>query len=260
MTFPSGGPGYPQQGGGAQPNPQAPNTGGFPQQQPPQQQQSAPVTGVGTLSIATLLALAVTVLGLVNYFIGYSDEAAPADDVLRFLLIGGLLSALHVLPKGPRVLPFAALINVLAALTAILVVVRVPKEGEVPGIVTVILILGILQMLVSVAALLFEYGVLTLPAAKPQPAYGGGQYGQQQAPFGQQPQQPSQFGQPQQGPNEQSTPFSQPTKYGPPVSSPGSQSTTYAPQQGQFYQQPSTESGQQQQQPGTPPGGFGQQS
>ena len=240
MTFPSGGPGYPQQGGGPRPNPQAPGTGGFPQQQPP----------AATLSVANLtvlLALGVTLLGLVNYFIGFSADAAGADSPIMFLLVGGLLAALRVLPKGPRVLPFAALLSVLGALESILVVVRVPSGGEVPGVVTVILILGILQMLVAVATLLFDQGVLKLPTGQPQP------------PYGQPYPQPGPFGQPQQGPEKQGP---QGTQFVPPVTP---QSTVYAPQHGQFYQphqQP--ESGSQQQQqpgtPGTPPSGFGKQS
>jgi len=240
MTFPSGGPGYPQQGGGPQPNPQAPGTGGFPQQQAP-----GATLSVGNLTV--LMALGVTLLGLVNYFIGFSEETAGADMAILLLLAGGLLAALRVLPKGPKVLPFAALLSVLGALEGILVVVRVPSEGEVPGVVTVILILGILQMLVAVATLLFDQGVLKLPVSRPQPQYG------QPPVYGQ----PPQYGQPQQGPEKQGP---QGTQVVPPVAP---QSTVYAPQQGQFYQPQQPESGGQQQQPGnpgTPPGGFGNKS
>jgi hypothetical protein len=248
MTYPSSGPGYPHQGG--------------PQQQPQTQHQSLSVG-----SLAVILALAVTVLGLVNYFIGFSDEAAAAGSAIQFLLVGGLLAALRVLPNGPKVLPFAVLFSVLGALSALLTVVR---NDEVPGVITVILILGILQMLVAVAALLFDYDVLKIPAGKPQGPYGQ-QFGQQGAPgqfggqgqFGQQGQ-PGQPGQPgQQGqPGLQEPPsgaFNQPTQYGPPVTPPPTQQATqYAPQHGQFYQQQqSPESGQQQ---GNPPGGSGKQS
>ncbi|HVW40295.1 MAG TPA: DUF5336 domain-containing protein [Amycolatopsis sp.] len=230
MTFPSGGPGYPQQGGGPQPNPQAPGTGGFPQQ--------PPAATLSAANLTVLLALGVTLLGLVNYFIGFSEEAAGVDTPIMFLLVGGLLAALRVLPRGPRVLPFAALLSVLGALQALVAVVRVPSGGEVPGVVTVILILGILQMLVAIATLLFEHGVLKLPT------------GQQHPPYGQPYPQPGQFGQPQQGPEKQGP---QGTQFVPPVP----QSTVYAPQQGQFYQPQQPESGPQQ--PGTPPGGFGNQ-
>jgi hypothetical protein len=279
MSYPSGGPGYPQQGGGQQPPQSHPGSGAFPQQQPSSQ--------ASPLNLALLLALAVTVLGLVQFFIGFSDEASNAGDEIRFLLVGGLLAALHALPRAPKVLPFAALFSVLGAFGALDLIIGYPTsdgrdgvpEVSVPGIITVVLILGILQMLVAVAALLFEYDILKLPAAKPQQqAAPQGPYSQQfnqpgpQGPFGQQGQQGQQGpgamqvqqfpqgqpGQPaQQG--EQSGPFAQPTQFQPPVTQPPSQqSTTYAPQQGQFFQQqpPPSSSSESGQNPGTPPGGF----
>lgn len=242
MTFPSGGPGYPQQGGGAQPNPQAPGPGGFPYQQ----QQSGP--NLSSINLPMVLTLVVAVLGIVNYFIGFSDEASGSDQALLFLLVGGLLAALSMLPRGPKALPFAVLFSVLGGLYAILSVVRVPSSSDTPGIMTVILILGILQFLVAIAALLFEYNVIKLPVPNKPPAYG--------QPYGQ----PGPYGQPQQGPEKQGGP--QGTQFAPPVAP---QSTVYAPQHGQFYQPQQPESGPQQQQqqppqqPGTPPGGFGQQ-
>ncbi|EME60621.1 DUF5336 domain-containing protein [Amycolatopsis decaplanina] len=274
MSYPSGGPGYPQQGGGQQhPNP---GSGAFPQQQAPSQ--AAP------LNLALLLALAVTVLGLVQFFIGFSDEADAAREVSVFLLVSGLLAALHALPRGPKTLPFAALFSVLGAFGALDLIIGYPTvdggegrpEVSLPGILTVVLILGILQMLVAVAALLFEHDVIKVPAAKPQQQAPQAPYSQQfpqqgpQGPFGQQGQQgpaatqvqpfpgSGQQGQ-QQG--EQSGPFSQPGGFQPPVTQPpGQQATTYAPQQGQFFQQPPSSSSEPGQNPGTPPGGFGQQS
>ncbi|WP_236796757.1 DUF5336 domain-containing protein [Amycolatopsis sp. GM8] len=225
MTFPTGGPGYPQQGGGAQPNPQAPASGAIPR--PPQH--GGP--NLSSLNLPTVLTLVIAVLGIVNYFIGFSEEASGSDQALLFLLVGGLLAGLSLLPRGPRVRPFAVLFSVLGGLYAILSVVRVPSNSDTPGIMTVILILGILQLLVAVAALLFEYNVLKLPT--PRPAY---------PPYGQ----PGPYGQPQQGPEKQGP---QGTQYVAP------QSTVYAPQHGQFYQ-PQHEAGPQQ--PGTPPGGSGQ--
>ncbi|WP_326568199.1 DUF5336 domain-containing protein [Amycolatopsis rhabdoformis] len=234
MTFPSGGPGYPQQGGGQQQPPQGPPpSGGFPQQQP---QQGPPASAGPVLpqNLPLVLALVVTVLGVVQYFIGFSDEAGDVGQETIFLLTGGLLAAMHALPKAPRVLPFAALFSVVGALGALDTTVA---ERSTPGIVTVVLILGIVQMLVAVAALLMEYGVLKPPAPKPSVPHYQQQYGQFQPPQqqpGQYPQQPQQPG---------ATP-------------PGQQATTYAPQQGQFFQQPQGEQGKP---PGTPPGGFGQQ-
>ncbi|WP_115944978.1 DUF5336 domain-containing protein [Amycolatopsis thermalba] len=240
MTFPSGGPGYPQQGGGGQP----PGTGGFPQQQPPAPQ-SGPSLSPANLSM--ILTLFIALLGLVNYFIGFSEEAQGADQPVLFLLVGGLLAGLAVLPKAPRTLPFAVLFSVLGALTAILVVVHIPEQAETPGIYTVILILGILQMLVAIAALLFDAGVLKMPQPQ-QPQYG--------QPYGQ-PGQFGQPGQPGQGHGEQKAGPSG-TQYGPPVTPPQQQSTVYAPQQGQFYNPAAKPEGQQGQHPGTPHGGSPQ--
>ncbi|NBH12542.1 DUF5336 domain-containing protein [Amycolatopsis sp. SID8362] len=258
MTFPSGGPGYPQQGGGQQP-PGPPPTGGF-----PQQQHSAPApSGSGPAglpqNLPLLLALVVAVFGLVQYFLGFSDNA-DVGLATNFLLVAGLLAGLHALPKGPKTLPFVALFSVLGALDALDSLVALPTT---PGIVTVILILAILQMAVAVGALLIEHDVIKPPSPKPAaPSYGGQQqYGQpgQQQQYGQPGQQ---FGQPGHGPGpvaqtgEPSAPFSQPGQYGSPnppstTPPPGQQATTYAPQQGSFFQQPPSDN------PGTPPGGFG---
>ncbi|HWD06653.1 MAG TPA: DUF5336 domain-containing protein [Amycolatopsis sp.] len=244
MTFPSGGPGYPQQGGGQQQPPQGPPpSGGFPQPQP---QQGPPSAGAPALpqNLPLVLALVVTVLGVVQYFLGFSDEANDVGQETIFLLAGGLLSALHALPKAPKVLPFAALLSVIGAAGALDTVVA---EQSTPGIVTVVLILAIVQALVSVAALLMEYDVLKPPAPKPAvPQYQPTQYGQA-GPFPQAAQ-----------PGEPSAPFPQPGQYQQPgATPPGQQATTYAPQQGQFFQQPQSEPGKN---PGTPPGGFGQPS
>jgi hypothetical protein len=257
MTFPSGGPGYPQQGGGQQP-PGPPPTGGFPQQQqhqPPHSHQAPSGPANLTQNLPLLLALVVAVFGLVQYFLGFSDNASVGS-ATTFFLVAALLAGLHALPKGPRTLPFAALFSVLGALEALDSLVALPSA---PGIVVVILILGILQMLGAVAAVLFDYDIVKSPAPKAAAPSYGGQYGQQQ--YGQQG--GPQFGQQQPGPGasagEPSAPFSQPGQYGSPnppstTPPPGQQATTYAPMQGQFFQQPPSDN------PGTPPGGFGKSS
>lgn len=233
MSFPSGGPGYPQQGGGAQPHSPAPGTGGFPQQQ---HSSGAPLSGI---NLSVLLGLGVTLLSLVNYFISFSDEASPADGAVTYLLIGGLLAALRVLPRVPRVLPFVALASVFGALEAIVAVARIPS-GAGSGAVTVILILGILQMLLAVATLLLDQGVVKLPAQQQHQPYG--------QPYGQ-------FSQPPQGPGEQQG--GQGATQFVPKAPPQPQSTVYAPQHGQFYQPPQQpDTGPQQQQ--SPGGGTPQ--
>lgn len=263
MTFPSGGPGYPQQGGGQQPP--GPPSSGFPAQQPPHSHQAPSGGGAAGLpqNLPLLLALVVAVFAVVQYFLGFSDTGNVGLGGV-FLLGGGLLAAMHALPKGPKTLPFAALFSVLGALEVLDSLIGMQTS---PGIVTVILILGILQMIVAVGALLIEHDVIKPPAPKPTAPSYGGQYGQPGQPGQQQQQQygqpgQQQFGQPGHGPGpggqagEQPTPFSQPGQYGSPnppstTPPPGQQATTYAPQQGQFFQQPPSEN------PGTPPGGFG---
>jgi hypothetical protein len=257
MTFPSGGPGYPQQGGGQQP-PGPPPAGGFQQQHQPPHSHQAP-SGIAGLpqNLPLLLALIVAVLGLVQYFLGFSDNADLGLGS-TFLLGGGLLAGMHALPKGPRTLPFAALFSVLGTLEVLDALVSLQTT---PGIVIVVLILAILQMLGAVGALLIEYDVVKPPAPKAAAPSYGGQFGQQ----GGQQQYGQQFGQQGHGPGpvastgEPSAPFSQPGQYGSPnppstTPPPGPQATTYAPMQGQFFQQPPSDN------PGTPPGGFGKSS
>jgi hypothetical protein len=188
------------------------------------QQHTNPLAGV---SLPVLLSLAVTLLGLVAYFCGFSDEASGAEMQIVILLVAGLLAAFRALPDGPKFLPVAAVLSVAGALWLLDAVIGIQSGAKTPGIVVVLLIMGILQMLVAVAALLFDYGVLKLPPPSqpvPMGQYGPppGQFPQQQPP----PQQPGQYG------------------------SPGAQ-TQYQPQPGQFPPpgQP----------PGTPPGGYPQQ-
>lgn len=211
MTYPSGGgPGqFPGQG------PQQP------QHQPPPpaygvpQQQANPLAGV---SLPVLLSLGVTLLGVVAYFCGFSDEATGAETQIVVMLIAGLLAAFRALPDGPKFLPVAAVLSTAGALWELDAVIGIPKGVSTPGILVVVLIMGILQMLVAVAALLFDFGVLKLPP--PQPAYAppAGQYP---------PQQTQQYGSP--GAQTQYQP--QPGQFPPPGQHPGTPPGGY-PQQG----------------------------
>ncbi|MEV6645618.1 DUF5336 domain-containing protein [Amycolatopsis sp. NPDC051371] len=259
MTFPSGGPGYPQQGGGQQPP--GPPSSGFPAQQPPHSHQASSGAANLTQNLPLLLALGVAVFGLVQYFLGFSDKADSGLGTV-FLLGGGLLAGMHALPRGPKTLPFAALFSVLGALEVLDSLIALQTT---PGIFIIVLILALLQMVAAVGALLIEYDVVKPPAPKPAaPSYGGqfGQPGQQQ--YGQPGQQYGQQ-QPGHGPgpvaqtgDPSGAPFSQ-GQYGSPnppstTPPPGQQATTYAPQQGSFFQQPPSDN------PHTPPGGFGKSS
>jgi hypothetical protein len=171
------------------------------------------------MSLPVLLALGVTLLGMVAYFCGFSDEADTAAFDVRLMLLAGLLAAFRALPNAPRYFPVAAAIAVLAGLSMLDTVIGIPEGLDTPGIVVVLLIMGILQMAAAVVALLFDFGVLKVPAPRHT------QYGQYGPPSG---------------------PFPGPGQYPPP-----GQQTTFQPQQGQF--------GQPGQNPGTPPGGYPQQ-
>lgn len=238
MTFPSGG--FPAQGPQSQQPQQGQGTQFLPPAgaQPPQPgpgQHAAPGRA-GSVNPGMILPLAVTVLGLVAYFLSFSETIGfgrgflSFEDPVQFMLLAGLIAAFEVAPRGPKLLPVVALLSVLA----FFILLGFMVEGDGPsGIAVFLFILSILQALVAVAALLADYGVLKMPARRPQqPAYGGpGQYGP-----------PAQFA--QHGPP--SGPFGQPSQFGgapppgqPPASqAPAPQQTQYAPQQGQFLQQP----------------------
>ncbi|VVJ24331.1 antigen 34 kDa [Amycolatopsis camponoti] len=260
MTFPSGGPGYPQQGGGQQPP--GPPSSGFPAQQPPPHSHQAPSGAAGlTQNLPLLLSLGVAVFGIVQYFLGFSDKADTGLGTV-LLLAGGLLAGMYALPRGPKTLPFAALLSVLGALEVLDSLIALQTT---PGIFVIVLILGILQMAAAVGALLIEQDIVKPPTPKPAAPSYGGQYGQAGQPGQQQYGQPGQqqYGQQQPGhgpgpANQTGEPFSQ-GQYGSPnppstTPPPGQQATTYAPQQGSFFQQPPPDN------PGTPPGGFGKSS
>ncbi|HEX5494088.1 MAG TPA: DUF5336 domain-containing protein [Mycobacteriales bacterium] len=221
MSYPSGPGGYPgqpqQQGGPAfgQP-PSRPN----------------PLSGLG---VPGLLTLGVLVLSLASYFCsfggGYGLEVFA-------LLVGGLLAGLALLPKGPATLPFAAVASVVGGLGMLDTVINA-SGGGLPTSVILILVFGLLQAIVSVVALLMEYGMIKLAPrpAVPHPAvhqqahpaaYPAGGYPPQQ-------QQPQQQGQ---GQHQQQ------------------QATTYmggqnVPQSTQFLQHPGQIS-----HPQTPPGEY----
>lgn len=224
MTYPGGAPGgYPGQG----------------PQQPPQGYGPPPPAGGGgpKLALAQILHLVVAGLGLLNLFLGFAPLAretgfygAAFGWVPALLFVGGLLALPAILPGAEKKAGIASVAVVLgAALGFLFTVFAGDFEIEAGGIM--MLIFGLIQAAIAVAAYLFEVGVIKPP----------------------QPQQHGHFGQPG-GYNPPSGQFQQQNPYGQPMQQPGpppgaGQQTTFAPQQGQFGQQP----------PGTPPGGYPQQ-
>lgn len=244
MSFPSGQPGgYP----GQSPQPQV---GYGPGPAP----RSNPLMDLGLPSLVTL---AVMVLGLANYFCSFTSNAASLTLQVMALLGGGLLAGLHVLPKGPRTLPYAALLSTVGGLSVLAAVIQSSGGGtSTPTIAIIILILGLLQFLGSVFALLLEFELIKF-APRPAVPYGTPGTFPQSGPFPQtpqprhgQPQQPQNQSQPTvtvQQPQQQRKPESA-THYvtPPPTSNPAPQSTMFLQQPGQISQQ----------QPQTPPGDY----
>jgi hypothetical protein len=188
--------------------------------------------------VPVILHLVVAALGLINFFVGFADAYDGGDSAFfangsvipALFLLGGLFALPVILPgenRKPGLAPAA--LSVAAMLT--IMFFTFSSDPDVGTGTILMLIFGILQGLVAVAAYLLDEGIVKMPAPNP---YGHGQQPGGMYPpssqFPAPPQQPGQFGQP-----------------GPP---PG-QATTFAPQQGQFGQPP--------QAPGTPPGGYPQQ-
>jgi hypothetical protein len=199
MTYPQGqpqqpqGPPFPAQAQQGQAHP------GTQQFHPMAPKRPSPLARFG---VEKLLPLAVLVLALVSYFVSFGAGGASVEVYL--LLAGGLLAAMSVAPKAEAgVLGVGAVLSVLGGLGMLAAIVRTGS-----GAVTAILILvfGVLQLLVALAAYLISVGLLTLPPANSpappqQPGWGpypggqpqGGQpYANQQTVMTQQPPMPQQ--------------------------------------------------------------------
>ncbi|MFD4180110.1 DUF5336 domain-containing protein [Rhodococcus sp. NPDC058514] len=213
---------------------------------------SEPPSGLGSKGLPYLLTLAVLALALINFLLGFapfakvttfgdetltqsSFEAGYPILALAFLLFGGLLAGLSLLPGQPYkgAAAAASLVGFLVALFFMFSL----SEGvslAVGGVTG--LILAFVQAVLAVAVLLFSVGLLKPPAPKPV-GYAQQGYGQQPQAYGQQPQG---YGQPQ-APGQQGYGQPQPG-YGQPQA-PGQQG--YGQPQPGYGQQPY-------------PGGYGQ--
>lgn len=209
MSYPNGPSGPP---GGYGPPPQ--QGGGSVFGQPP----AAP-NPLSRLSMPSLLTLLVFVLGLVAYFCSFGGGGGLEVDLL---LAGGLLAGLALLPKAPATLPFATVLSVVGGLGVLDVVIGASNVGLSTAVI-LILVVGLLQAIVSVVALLLDYGAIKLaprPAVPHAANYpGGGGYG---PPPGPQPGPPPG---PHQSPGPQGTQYMTP------------QSTTFLQHPGQLHGQ-----------------------
>lgn len=242
MSFPSGGPG----------------TGGFPGQGPQQPQQQfpgppPPAGGGGmTISLPQILFLATAGLGLVNLFLGFAEFSGPGfyEGVATAWLpmmffLSGLAALPTILPGEHKAGPWPALLA-LGVLLPFLFITFASEASYGAGAI-MILIFGIIQTLVAVAAYLLDENIIKPPQPSPQ----SGPYGQPG--FG--PQGPQSGAFPQAGQQGQAGQPMQPAQPPQPVN-PHQQPTAYASQQGQFFQpHESSQQGQsgQQGQPGQGP-------
>lgn len=214
MNYPSGG--FPAQG------PQQPQPTGqyFPQQQPAKQ--GLPFK----LDLDLILWLVIAFLGLLILFLSFLSLGGGASFyelrvgwVPGLYFLAGLTALLGVLPGDGKPHLWPAMISVTATFTFLFSVFEAAGSLGTGGVM--IMIFGIIQTLVAIAAYLFVQKIIKLPA--PRPAYQQGGYGQQ----GWGPQQQG-FGQPGQQPGGQQPGGQQQAQ----------QPTAYTGHQGQFTQQP----------------------
>lgn len=205
MTYPPN-PGYPApQPSGGYPGPTAPS---YP---------AAPAGPAAPSKVPTYLLAAVALLGLGAYLAGFGPLFSIKSDIGPFggaqftasgltywtvaSLLAALLAAVGLLPKSKAYTPIVAVTAVLGLLLVIGQMIHRPTGFSVGWGLWLVLLMTIFQAAAAVAALLFEAGVLTPPAPRPNYApYGpppGGYYGQpggQPYPGQQQSGYPQQYG------------------------------------------------------------------
>lgn len=287
MSYPTGGSGYntPQP---SAPSSQSPATGGA--------TSGSSATGSDAKGLPFFLVVGVAALGVINFLLGFLPflgskpidiggrrvsgaetanffEVASGTPLLSLLLLGGLLAGLSLLPKQNWI-GAAAAASTAGFIGLLFQSFNFGEGSELKAGAYVLLVLAFAQAAVSIAAALFDAGILKAPAPRPATApsgFGQGGYGQQQPSYGQGQQSYGQ-GQPgygagpygQAGYGAQAAPpqfpsqAGQPSPYGQQQSQPGYGQA----QQGQSYGQPQSPYGQSQQttaygasqQPGSPYG------
>src|SRR3981081_4344409 len=129
----------------------------------PPQQPGMPGQPSAGVNLGLILPLAVTVLGLISYFCGFSQEVSGqgATLLLEYLLAGAVLAGASVLPKaGKGIMVAATVLSVVPALALLQAVISSP--GSVPSILIVVLIAALLQAGAAIAALLFDAEIIKL--------------------------------------------------------------------------------------------------
>ncbi|QCQ90055.1 DUF5336 domain-containing protein [Rhodococcus sp. SGAir0479] len=163
-----------------------------------------------TRGLAFYLGLGVLALGIVNFLLGFAPYLENSTNVgfgfsftqdafesggalpLAFLLTGGLLAGISLLPKQYHAAP-AAVASVVGFLVSFVFMLSLPGVGSLAGGGIAILVLSFVQAALAVAVFLFGAGLVKMPQGRPYrshahpAAYGHPQgYAQQQGYGGQQ--------------------------------------------------------------------------
>ncbi|OWM00603.1 hypothetical protein B7435_18570 [Mycolicibacterium peregrinum] len=250
MTYPPSNPGYPP------PNPQSGSqfdaTQQFAKAVPtpaPAAPAAAPAAAQpGENKLPEILLAVVAIAGLLIYFVSFALDASTSQGMVVLValpLLAGLLAGVSLLPKQNKYTGVVAAIATIPFLFVIGAVVS--SGGSADWTIWVLLVLTLVQAGAAITALLFEAGIITPPAPKPQfdqqPQYG--QYGGPSQYYGQQ-HQPQHGGQQYQQAQPQQPGY--PSQYGGYSSGPNTGGYPVQSPQGQQGQQPSG--------PPTPPTGY----
>ncbi|OBF40483.1 hypothetical protein A5719_16730 [Mycolicibacterium peregrinum] len=250
MTYPPSNPGYPP------PNPQSGSQFDATQQfakAVPAPAPAAPAAAPaapqpGENKLPEILLAVVAIAGLLIYFVSFALDASTSQGMVVLValpLLAGLLAGVSLLPKQNKYTGVVAAIATIPFLFVIGAVVS--SGGSADWTIWVLLVLTLVQAGAAIAALLFEAGIITPPAPKPQfdqqPQYG--QYGGPSQYYGQQ-HQPQHGGQPYQQAQPQQPGY--PSQYGGYSGGPNTGGYPVQSPQGQQGQQPSG--------PPTPPTGY----
>lgn len=248
MTYPPSNPGYPP---APQSGSQFDATQQFAKAVPapaPAAPASAPAAAEpGENKLPEILLGVVAGVGLLIYFVSFAFEiqAVIGSLIIAIPVLAGLVAGVSVLPKQKNRVALAAVLSTLGLLFSISV--SVAAGGGADWTIWVLLVLTLVQAGAAIAALLFEAGILTPPAPKPQfePQAQYGQYGGPSQYYGQQ-HQPQHGGQPYQQAQPQQPGY--PSQYGGYSGGPNTGGFPVQPPQGPQGQQPSG--------PPTPPTGY----
>ncbi|MCW1823902.1 MULTISPECIES: DUF5336 domain-containing protein [Mycolicibacterium] len=258
MTYPPSNPGYPPQSGS-----QFDATQQF-AKAVPASVPAAPATSAGAESgdnkMSEILLAVVAVAGLLIYLLRFAplldlsglagggqvvSSGDPTGWTIDAAVLAALVAGVSLLPKQKNWTAVAAVISTFSLLSAIYFTIELSSVLD--WGFYVILVLALVQSGAAIAALLFDAGIITPPAPKPQfdqhAQYG--QYGGPSQYYGQQ-HQPQHGGQPYQQAQPQRPGY--PSQYG---------GYSGAPNTGGFpVQAPQGQQGQQPSGPPTPPTGY----